>query len=522
MKQQKQYSDLELLELMSRRIAESGVDITREYPDWISVTFACASLGEAAREAYHTICHQYPGYKREECDEKFDNCLRTGRGDITLATLVKMAKEAGIDTSLPRGPRPKTDAQRKEERENMFMAMRRLIEEQYEVRFNIWKNRVETRELMNGQWKPITDRDLSTMFTRLLEQGLKVKLNDLKALLESKDFSKDFDAVAIYLDSLETFNPDIDPDYLHDLFTGHLHFGDPENSDFYQKMLEKWFVGMVALWTGRTNENPIMPVFCGPQHIGKTYYIRHLLPTELRQYYKESNPRDPVDKDFIISLSEVVMIFLDEFSISTDLKSDAFKAIISSSQSNLRDSYGHFREVRMRKASLIGATNHQQFIRDHEGNRRYVGINLVGTENLNDKPLPYKGAFAQALYMLNQGYNPKPTQEDSALISEHNRNFMVMNDCEEALKSFIRKPVNETPEAFSAGELMQELSCRGFRGPSFNANNIGKAMKRLGYEVKKVNGYNKYILVIANDDRQKSERIKDAHNDEDTTSEAPF
>lgn len=31
------YSDLEHLELVARRIAESGCDITREYNDWINV-----------------------------------------------------------------------------------------------------------------------------------------------------------------------------------------------------------------------------------------------------------------------------------------------------------------------------------------------------------------------------------------------------------------------------------------------------------------------------------------------------
>ena len=55
------YSELEHLELVARRIAERGIDVTREYTDWITVTLACASVGEAAREAYHTICSQYSG-----------------------------------------------------------------------------------------------------------------------------------------------------------------------------------------------------------------------------------------------------------------------------------------------------------------------------------------------------------------------------------------------------------------------------------------------------------------------------
>ena len=93
-KNTRQFTDLEHLELVARRIAESGIDITADYQDWINVTFACASLGEAARESYHTICRQYPGYRREECDGKFDNCLRTGRDSVSLATLLQRAKDA--------------------------------------------------------------------------------------------------------------------------------------------------------------------------------------------------------------------------------------------------------------------------------------------------------------------------------------------------------------------------------------------------------------------------------------------
>ena len=498
------YSDLEHLELVAGRIAESGVDITTQYEDWICVTFACASLGEQAREYYHVICRNYPGYSREECDEKFDNCVRTGDGRISIATLMQKAKEAGIDVSLPRGRRPKNEEQKGTERENRFQQMRRQLTEWYDFRFNVWRNRVELREKPDGVWSPMNDRDFSTLFTRLHDAGIPAKMSDLDALLKSRDFSRDYDAVNEWLDSLEPWNPDTDPDYLTEFFAGHLKYSDPENNDFYQRMLTKWFVGMVALWKGLANENPIMPVVCGPQHIGKTYFIRHILPLVLRSYFKEPSPRDPVDKDFIISLAEVVMIFLDEFSISSNMKSDTYKAIITSTQSNMRDVFAHFRELRQRKASLIGATNHKQFIFDAEGNRRYVGIDLAETVNLNERPLPYEGAYAQALWLLKNGFDPKPTQEDSAEITEHNKAFMVPNDCEEALMTFLRHPKQgDMVEAMTVGELMKELGIWGFRGKEYNAVNVGRAMKRLGFE--QIRG-RRYKVVIAKPEQQLMER----------------
>ncbi len=150
------FTDLEHLELVASRIVESGVDITKVYNDWTLIALSCASsLGEEARESFHKICSQYPNYSKEECDDKFDNCLRTGRGDVKLGTLFKIAKDHGIDISLPRGRRPKSEAQRKEECENRFMQMKQIVREWDNFRFNVWKNRVEIDELSQGNWRPI-------------------------------------------------------------------------------------------------------------------------------------------------------------------------------------------------------------------------------------------------------------------------------------------------------------------------------------------------------------------------------
>ena len=94
-------TDIERLKLIAERLHTTKVDITPTYDDWFHATAACASLGEEAREPYHLICSNYPGYKREECDQKFDNCLHSANGSITLGTLLKMAQDVGIDTTIP-------------------------------------------------------------------------------------------------------------------------------------------------------------------------------------------------------------------------------------------------------------------------------------------------------------------------------------------------------------------------------------------------------------------------------------
>ena len=504
------YSELEHLELVTRRIANSGKDLTANYGDWINVTFACASLGEAARECYHTICSLYSGYRREECDEKFTNCLKTGNGSVTLGTLMKMASDAGIDTSLPRGRRRRTTQQKQEADENRILQMRKALTEQAEWRFNVWRQRPEVKEKGQG-WRPVQDRDLDTFYCRMREQGLNVKQQDVRALIYSRDFCADYDVFRSWLESLKPWNPDTDPDYLHDFYVGHLEFGDAENEAFYDQMLKKWHVGMVALMLGRIQENPQMPIFKGLQHIGKTYFVRHILPPELSDYRLEVGPSERIDKDFIISLSETPLILFDEISFGSNQKNEAFKYIVTSSRSNVRDAYAHFRETRERRASLVATTNEDRFIRDVQGNRRYLVVDLKGTVDLEAFPLPYEGAYAQALYLLEHGFNPKPTQEESQLISNHNASYMEANDCEEAIQTFIAMPDGtNTEQALSAGDIVRELGLRGFRGHDYNANAVGKCMVNLGFYNKVIRGKRKYLVSLVDYDMHSRENKSDA------------
>ena len=373
--------------------------------------------------------------------------------------------------------------------------MRDALTAQAQWRFNVWRQRPEVCE--QGQpWRPVQDRDLDTYYCRLKEQGLNVRQQDVKSLIFSRDFCQDYDAVKEWLYNLKPWNPDTDPDYLHDFYIGHLEFGDPENEPFYDQMLKKWHVGMVALILGRINENPQMPIFKGLQHIGKTYFVRHILPPELSDYRLEVGPSERIDKDFIISLSETPLILFDEISFGSYQKNEAFKYIVTSSRSNVRDAYARFRESRERRASLIATTNEDNFIRESEGSRRYLAIDLKDTVDLNQFPLPYEGAYAQALYLLNHGFDPKPTHEESQQITRHNQGFMEPSDCEEAILTFLRQPDGiGSSETMSAGDIMHELNYRGFRGREYNANNIGKTMKKLGFESRVIHGTRKYLVV---------------------------
>ena len=224
-----------------------------------------------------------------------------------------------------------------------------------------------------------------------------------------------------------------------------------------------------------------MPIFKGLQHIGKTYFVRHILPPELSDYRLEVGPSERIDKDFVISLSETPLILFDEISFGSNQKNEAFKYIVTSSRSNVRDAYARFRESRQRRASLIATTNEDNFIRESEGSRRYLAIDLKDTVDLQQ-------------------------------ITDHNRRFMEPNDCEEAILTFLKLPeTTDNEEALSAGDIMHELNLRGFRGREYNSIAIGKAMKRLGFDRKLIRGITKYRIAKVDQDLHNRENKLDAN-----------
>lgn len=124
---------------------------------------------------------------------------------------------------------------------------------------------------------------------------------------------------------------------------------------------------MLALWLGLVDDNQSMPVLRGEQNVGKSWFYRHLLPPQLRPYYKEIQPGDRLDKDQRIAMSRFLLIGFEEFTLSERNSSNQTKAFISAAASTDRAAYGRFQKVRRRRASLIASCNDRQFIIDKRG-----------------------------------------------------------------------------------------------------------------------------------------------------------
>ena len=84
------------IEYCIQQLEVKGSDITSNYNDWLSIGFSFASLGESGRAHFHRVSKIHSDYKFNECDKKFTNLLKKGRGSYSIATFFKFCKEEGI------------------------------------------------------------------------------------------------------------------------------------------------------------------------------------------------------------------------------------------------------------------------------------------------------------------------------------------------------------------------------------------------------------------------------------------
>ena len=89
------------IDTVTRRIEESGKDITAGYDNWRDLAFALSdALGEEGRQYFHRVSRFNPDYNQVEADKQYTACLKSGGSGITVKTFFQKAKEHGISVAI--------------------------------------------------------------------------------------------------------------------------------------------------------------------------------------------------------------------------------------------------------------------------------------------------------------------------------------------------------------------------------------------------------------------------------------
>ena len=372
-------------------------------------------------------------------------------------------------------PPAETPQNKKPQRLSKFEKVEELINENFELRFNEVSNEIEYRRRDDAE----SEYDVlneNNVYRFLQHNNIEFSMAKLTSLLRS-DFVTRFNPFRNYFEQLPHWDPGADMDYIEKL-TSYLPVRDGER---FPMQFRKTLVRAVAC---ALNDNIInkqaMILVHEEQNSGKTTFIRWLCPPALNKYIAENIS---TDKDSLIALSDNFIINMDELATLSRAEINTLKSMFSKETIKIRRPYDKNATSAPRRASFFGSTNKAEFLTDETGSVRWLCFELTGRINWDyKKDLNIDDIWRQAYSLYKSGFKYELTPDEIQANELANRQYQVTTPELELIQKNYTPGNKEQHDAFyQATDFLNNLTekCPTAR---LNLNNIGKALKILGFE----------------------------------------
>ncbi len=341
-------------------------------------------------------------------------------------------------------------------------------------------------------WRNITDHTVNSLWKKM--SALKrVNIADIYRVIDS-DFVKNFNPFKEYLYALTEWKEG-DTDYIQQLARTVTVKGGEDEQRLWHIYLKKWFVAMVAAWLDPEVVNNVILVLIGEQGAYKTTWFNYLLPAPLRQYFYTKTNANRMSKDDLLTLALYALVCCEELDTMRPSELNQLKATVTMPSINERAAYAHYHENRDHIASYAATGNNPQFLSDTTGNRRWLPFEVVHILSPREHPFPYKGIYAQALYLINNGFRYWFTKEEIQLLNRHNKKFETPHLEEELVDVYFRKPTNDEYGTFiSVARAIEYMGT--YAAQKLDPVRVGKAFRTLGFEAVRTKKYRGFIVIL--------------------------
>lgn len=268
---------------------------------------------------------------------------------------------------------------------------------------------------------------------------------------------------------------------------------DAEDNTAKEAFLVRWMISAVA---AAFEPNGIdargMIVLQGAQHMGKTWWLRKLLPEGyLRDhYFKDSFLLDPHDKDKVKQCVSHWIVELGEID-STFRKSDigALKAFITSDKDTLRTPFSRREQSLPRRTVLAGSVNKIDYLIDETGNTRFWTIACKSINSYHD--IDICQVWAQVYQLYKSGEKWALTTNELGIVNTINESHRTPDYIEEKIAIFYDWENGYLLEWKTATQIAEDIGLK---------NIIKSQLSQITKEVLKHNGgkfkrSNKYRLM---------------------------
>lgn len=454
------------LERAALMVEESGTEfVSGSHHNYIMrLSFILNRMGVNEEEAAVTLDEKYSGEMTERPSVILHSCYKTASDEFG----VWMPKRSKVEV--------KTE---------VIANFLRTKELQYDKLTQKTRQRQE-----NGVWMEVDDREENSLYMECCSTSeMNLTTNIFHTVLNSC-VVPEVNPLTEYLMSLPEWTPN-QPDYI-DQAASKVHMENETEDKLWHHCFKKWFVAMVAGWMDEYIVNHQVIVFVGKQGIYKSTWLNRLIPPQLAAYTTDNIDLDRLDKDERLRAAEYGLINIDELDKLTDRQLNKIKAMITSTHVDERASYGRHKEKRVRVASYCASGNKEEFLTDQTGNRRWLPFHVISIDSPFTNTLPYEGMYAQALYLLRNGFDYWFDLCDIQALSAHVEEFMVPTNEEQLIQVYFSPIKDDQPGAMfiTVAELSAKLIQYGNLRKEPDPRRLGAIMSKLGFE-KATKGHNK-------------------------------
>ena len=398
----------------------------------------------------------------------------------------------------------KTDNAEEHPKEPRINQLIRFMDTHYEIQRNVVKEQLEFRRITpdasNTPPQPfitLRAKDINTFYINAQLNGISCSTTALRALVDS-DYAQPFNPLLHYFNSLAPW--DGKTDHIG-ILSRRVHATDQQ---FFDDSFRRWIVGMVACAIDDDKQNHQLLLLHGAQGKGKSTFIRHLLPPELKDYYR-SNMINPDNKDHLLQLSSCLLINLDEFDTLSPSRMQELKSLITQDVITERKAFDIQTYSFVRRASFVASTNNPQCLPDIGENRRILFNSITDVDYRT--PVDHQGIYAQALALYRQGFHYWYENEEVTYLNQRNEEFRQKDPVEESLFFYFRPAKGGDLKAqwYPATYLLSILSLNGRIQSNSQAKQTLTAVleKHHFLSRKTLNGITEYCVVEYTQDERK-------------------
>jgi len=252
-------------------------------------------------------------------------------------------------------------------------------------------------------------------------------------------------------------------------------------------ILRRFLIGAVAKsFLGERNR---MLVLDGSQYLGKSYFVRWLVPERMRKEHYLESPINPDIKDHRIRLVSTWIWEVAELG-STTRRADreALKHFLSMQQVTVRVPYAHFDINKPALSSFVGTINNEAgFLNDPTGHTRYMTVHLEDIDWSYSKEVDINQVWAEAYHAYKAEETWRLEGHERETVQKINEGYEISDPLTDLIATLFEVDPSRGDWWLATNKIREILKREDWalRTPRGESMAISSELSRLGCEPKR-------------------------------------